>query len=100
MFNLIRKKNIEIFPDGFAIQTRFRKKVYTLDDILSLSIKRENKFHFQGVFRTIKIKTKSRPYPLMVRPFDYDDENEMLNEFRKLRALIEARTNKAVKKNV
>ncbi len=84
-FNLIRNKRIGFFDDGFLIETRFDKKVFNIKDIKNIIIRREHRFHFQGAFRTVKIRTTKRMYPLYIRPFDYDDENRLLEEFRLLR---------------
>jgi hypothetical protein len=89
-FNLIRKKRIEFYEDGFIIDTRFDRKEFKLSDIKSLIIRRENKFHFQGIFRTVKIRMQQRVYPFYIRPFDYDEENLLLEEFRRLREKIQS----------
>ncbi|MBM4175156.1 MAG: hypothetical protein FJ213_03135 [Ignavibacteria bacterium] len=90
-FNLIRNKRIGFFDKGFLIETRFDKKVFNLDEIKSIIIRREHRFHFQGAFRTVKIRTLKRVYPLYIRPFDYDDENQLLEEFRQLREKLYAK---------
>lgn len=99
-FNLVRRKRIEFFEDSFAIDTRFNKKVFNQIDIKSIVIQREHKFHFQGAFRTVKIRTHKRIYPFYIRPFDYEEENQLLAEFKRLREKLQTRGNEVREEHV
>ncbi len=87
LFNLIRRKHISFSPDGFTFRSRLREFKIHLDDILEIRIYREHKYHFRGILRTVRIKLKNKPM-MIIRPIDYENELEVLNEFVRLRDLL------------
>ncbi|MCX8010308.1 MAG: hypothetical protein N3A61_04095 [Ignavibacteria bacterium] len=100
IYNQAKKKYLEISDDGFTVSNWSSKKHYNFDDIISIKIIREHRFHFQGVFRTIKIRLKNRVAPILIRPFDYEDGEMILAEFRKLREKLELNQLKQRESNV
>lgn len=86
--NLIRRKYLSFYPDGFEYMTRIRLKKYSIEDIFSIKIYRENKYHLNGILRTVNIKFINKKPNLIIRPIDYENEIELLNEFKQLREKI------------
>lgn len=89
LVNLIRRKYLAFDANGFEYQTRLKLKKFSLDNIAQIKIQRENKHNLNGILRSVKISFKDNKQNLVIRPIDYENEIEVLNEFRRLREKLE-----------
>jgi hypothetical protein len=51
-----------------------------------LKISRENSGGNNAVFKIVRIKLKNRRRPLVVRPYDYENGNDLLRKFQELKS--------------
>ncbi len=88
LFNLYKKKYLEINDDRILFVDRFDAKILLVDDILQIKIsKRRKKFNNQ-VFRFIRLKIKGRIRSIIIRPSDYENEDLLIQEFLTLKEKI------------
>jgi len=92
LYNLYKNKHLQIGDDGICFVDRFKKRSFLFGEMESIKIskvrleKESNK-----AFRLIRIKMKNRRRPLMLRPYDYEKQNELVNRFTELQQRIERR---------
>ncbi len=92
-YYLLKKKEILINDNKIQIRSKFKTIEIPIEKIESIVIKREHKFHLSGFLRTIKIKYKNgKSKTSIIRPFDFENDEELLQEFFKLRELIQKKS--------
>lgn len=89
IYYLIKRKEIIFENDRLIVSTKFNSIEIPFDEIEAVSIKRENKFHLSGLLRLVKIKLKDKKRSIVIRPFDYEDEEGLLNDLLKIRETIQ-----------
>ena len=88
LFNLFKKKYLEINDDRILFVDRFDTKILLMNDIIQIRIsKRRKKFNNQ-VFRFIRLKIKGRIRSIIIRPADYENEDLLIQEFHALKEKI------------
>ncbi len=89
IYYLIKRKEIIFEDDRLIVSTKFKSIEIPFDEIETIKIKREHKFHLSGLLRLIRIRLKNRKKSVIIRPFDYEDDEDLLNELLKLRETIQ-----------
>jgi hypothetical protein len=90
LYNLYKNKYLEITPGAVSVVSRFRKKVFKVEDMLRIKISRKKRDpEKRSALRLIRVKVKSRRRPLIIRPYDYENENELLKIFHELKLKID-----------
>jgi hypothetical protein len=85
-YYLIKKKEIILDENQIIVRSNFSEVTIPFNKIESIMIKREKRFHLSGLLRTIKIKVKNGVNKtIVIRPFDYENEEDLLNEILKIR---------------
>jgi hypothetical protein len=89
IYYLIKRKEIIFEDDRLIVSTKFKSIEIPFDEIETIKIKRGHKFHLSGLLRLIRIRLKNRKKSVIIRPFDYEDDEDLLNELLKLRETIQ-----------
>ncbi len=89
LYNLFKNKHLEISSSGISFVDRFKSRVFTKEEISSISISRRRDSSKKNVFRLIRIKLKNRRRPVLIRPYDYENENDLINRIQELKTSIE-----------
>jgi hypothetical protein len=84
LYNLYINKYLEITGEGFAFVNRFAKKTFEFDQLVEIKISYPRRMARNRAFRLIRIKLKFRRRPVIIRPYDYENEEEMINMFIEL----------------
>ena len=90
LFNLYKNRHLEISVTGFAFVNRFKTKFIGIEDISDIKLFRERKDNVSRTFRLIRIRLKNRKRPLIIRPYDYENENDLIMEFETLKSKLES----------
>lgn len=90
LYNIYKNRYLQIGDDGIYFVDCFRKRSFLFNDMIHIRISnfkatRMNK----NVFKLIRIKLKNRRRPLIIRPYDYENQNELLSRFNELKNRIE-----------
>lgn len=85
LFNLYRNRFIEFSNDGLIFSDRFGSKLISKDDISAVKISKDRRYGKSNPLKFVRIKTKSRIRPFVVRPSDYENEEELFKRFNQLK---------------
>jgi hypothetical protein len=88
IYNLYKRKHIEISDDEIAFVNRFRQRRFAKDDILFIKIRRSRRISRKEAFRFVRIKIKNRKRPIILRPYDYENENELIQCLEKIKLAL------------
>lgn len=84
---------IIIENDKLVISSKFKTIEIPFDEIQSITIGREHKFQLSGLLRTIKVQVKnSRRKTFVIRPFDFENDEELLKDFSMIKEKINKST--------
>ncbi len=89
LYNLFKNKSLEISPVGISFVDRFKTRVFNKEEITSISISRRRDSSKRNVFRFVRIRLKNRRRPIVIRPYDYENENDLINRIQELKTGIE-----------
>jgi hypothetical protein len=89
LFNLFRNRYIEFSNEGIIFSDRFGSKLIHKNEIKELKLGKDRRFGKSNALKLVRIKIKSRIRPFVVRPSDYENENELLKKFHQLKLEVE-----------
>ena len=88
-FNLIRNRYIEFSNEGLIFSDRFGSKLIHKNEIKEVKLGKDRWYGKTNALKLVRIKIKSRLRPFVVRPSDYENENELLKKFHQLKLEVE-----------
>jgi hypothetical protein len=89
LYNLYKNKYLEIGPDGISFVTRFGEKKILLNQIKRIKISKQRERMNSHAFRLVRIKLKNKRRSIIIRPYDYENEDKLLAKFEELKIIIE-----------
>jgi hypothetical protein len=89
LFNLYRNRYIEFSNEGLIFSDRFGSKLIHKNEIKEIKLGKDRRFGKSNALKLVRIKIKSRIRPFVVRPSDYENENELLKKFHQLKLEVE-----------
>ena len=89
LFNLYRNRYIEFSEEGLIFSDRFGSKLIHKNEIATIKLSKDRRYKKSNALKFIRIKTKSRIRPFVVRPSDYENESELLKRFHQLKLEVE-----------
>lgn len=89
LFNLFRNRYIEFSNEGLIFSDRFGSKLIHKNEIKEIKLGKDRRFGKSNALKLVRIKIKSRIRPFVVRPSDYENENELLKRFHQLKLEVE-----------
>jgi hypothetical protein len=92
LFNLYKNKHLQITEDGIEFIDRFKKRIFHFNEMDRINISKFKRARSSNkAFQLIRIKMSNRHRPLIIRPYDYENQNELLNRFQEIKQRIENR---------
>lgn len=92
LFNLYKNKHLHVAEDGIYFINRSRKRVFLFKEMVGVKISTFKKSRLKNnAFQLIRIKMHNRRRPVIIRPYDYENQNELLNRFHEIKRKIENR---------
>lgn len=92
LFNLYKNKHLQIADDGIHFNDRFKKRSFLFKEIENIKISKFKTTRLSNkAFRLVRIKLNNRRRPLIIRPYDYEKQNELLSRFQEIKQRIENR---------
>ncbi len=88
-FNLYRNRYIEFSNEGLIFSDRFGSKLIHKNEIKEIKLGKDRRYGKSNALKLVRIKIKSRLRPFVVRPSDYENENELLKKFHQLKLEVE-----------
>lgn len=90
LFNIYKKRHIEISSDGIVFVSRVRRKEIPAEKIESIRFTKKRKPVQPKSFRLIVIKLKNRKRRILIRPTDYENFDELINRFKDLKQVMDS----------
>jgi hypothetical protein len=88
-FNLFRNRYIEFSNEGIIFSDRFGSKLIHKNEIKEVKLGKDRRYGKSNALKLVRIKIKTRLRPFVVRPSDYENENELLKKFHQLKLEVE-----------
>ncbi len=89
IFNLFRNRYIEFDNNGITFSDKFGSKLISKNEIQKIKLSKDKRYPSSNVLRFVRLKLKSRIRPVIIRPSDYENENELIKRFHQLKIEIE-----------
>jgi hypothetical protein len=90
-YNIYKNRHLEISNEEISFVNKFKKKSFRISDIKLIRISRKRKPSKKSPLRLVGIKFKTRRRPIVLRPSDYENSDELLNFFNEMKTRIETR---------
>jgi hypothetical protein len=85
LYNLYINKYLEISEDKVSFVNRFASKSFQLDELSEIKISYPRPGSRKRAFRLIRIKLKYRRRPVIIRPYDYENEDDLISRLAELK---------------
>jgi ABC-type multidrug transport system fused ATPase/permease subunit len=89
LFNIYKSRYLSFGDQSISFGDRFRVREFGFENIKKMHISREKNGGKNAVFKIVRIKFKNRRRLLVIRPYDYENGEELLKRFQKLKSDIE-----------
>lgn len=87
LYNIYRKKHIEVTSQGISFITRFGRKTFDAREIRKVKI--SNVKGDKKALRIVRVKLKHRRRPVIIRPYDYENESILVQRFSELKENVD-----------
>ncbi len=89
LFNLYRNRYIEFNNEGLIFSDKFGSKLIHKNEIVTVKLGKDRRYNKSNPLKFVRIKIKSRIRPFVIRPNDYENEQELLKRFHQLKLEVE-----------
>lgn len=89
LYNIYKNRHLEISDEEISFVNKFKRKSFSLTDIKWIRISRKRKPYKKSPLRLVGIKFKTRRRPIVLRPSDYENSDDLLKFFNELKMRIE-----------
>ena len=90
LYNLYKNRHLEISEDAILFVNKFKTKSILVEQIAYIKMFRESEGNTKRTFRLIRIILKNRKRPVLIRPYDYENENDLIANFLDLKNKVES----------
>ena len=90
LYNLYKNRYLEISESAISFVNRFKTKTILLEQITIIKLFREREGNSNRAFRLIRLSLKNRKRPFLIRPYDYENENDLIKTFQELKNKLES----------
>lgn len=90
LFNLYKNRYLEISGDAISFVNKFKTKSILINQIAFIKMLREREGNAKRSFRLIRIILVNRKRPVIIRPYDYENENDLIASFLDLKNKLES----------
>ncbi len=89
LYNLYLNKYLEITEEKISFVNRFSKKSFLMESVSEVKISNPKRRLKNRAFRIVRIKLKHRMRPLIIRPYDYENEDYLIERFQNIKDKLE-----------
>ena len=90
LYNLYKNKYLEISGEAISFVNKFKTKSFLVNQIAYIKLFREREGNSNRAFRLIRIKLLNRKRPILIRPYDYENENDLIADFQDMKNKLES----------
>lgn len=89
LYNLYKNRYLYIDENGIEFSNRNSSKRIKFVDIESIKLTRENKKKPNRAFRIIRVKLRNKRRVLLIRPYDYENDELLANKFIEIKEKLD-----------
>ncbi len=89
LYNLYLNKYLEFSDEKISFVNRFAIKTFSVENISEVKISNPQQRLKNRAFRIIRIRLKYRMRPIIIRPYDYENEDDLISRFQELKDKLE-----------
>lgn len=89
LYNLFLNKKLVVDENTISFVDRRKTKLYNISDIAFIKIAKERTYFNNNAFKLIRIKFKNKRGIIIIRPLDYENENDLMNRLVSLKSKLE-----------
>lgn len=86
LYNIYLNKHLEFSDTALTFVKGRRRKSLKYSDILDMKISRDRKRFNSIAFSLVRLKLKGRKLPVAIRPYDYENSDELIARFFRLKS--------------
>jgi hypothetical protein len=90
IYNLYKNRYLEVSDNKISFVNKFRTKTVAFNQIDYIKLFKEREGSSNRAFRLIRIRIKNRMRPIIIRPNDYENENDLIKEFQDIKSKLES----------
>jgi hypothetical protein len=90
LYNLYKNKYLEISEETISFVNKFKTKSFLINQIAYIKLFREREGNSNRAFRMIRIKLLNRKRLVLIRPYDYENENDLIADFQDMKNKLES----------
>ena len=91
LYNLYLNRHLEIGENKISFVNKFAEKTFYIDHLEEIKISKFVNRKRNKVFRLIRLKIKNRKRRIIIRPYDYENVEELISLFVKLKEELESK---------
>jgi hypothetical protein len=91
LYNLFLNRKLEIDDKTISFVDRRKTRSYSMADIISVKIAKDRAYMQNSAFKLIRVRFRNKRGMLIIRPHDYENEKELVNRFKLLKAGLESK---------
>ncbi len=91
LYNIYKNRHLEVSKEEISFVNKFKSRTFKVSDIKWIRMSRRRKPSKKSPLRLIGIKFNTRRRPIVLRPSDYENSDELLNLFNELKSSLETR---------
>jgi hypothetical protein len=84
-------RHLEVADNKISFINRFAEKIFYIDQIEVIKISRFVSRKKNKAFRLIRIRFKNRKRRIIIRPYDYENVEELISLFIELKEKLESK---------
>lgn len=84
LYNMYKNRHLEITGSAIKYVDRFRTKEIPVERIEKITLSKRATPTKRSMFRLVRIKLKNRKRKILIRPYDYENQNELIKQFEEL----------------
>lgn len=85
LYNIYKNRHLEIKENAIIFVSRFKKREIDISDIKYIKLFRERLDKGKRPLRLITIGTNKRRRPVIIRPYDYENEAELVAKIKEIK---------------
>lgn len=89
LYNLYLNKYLEITEEKISFVNRFAIKSFPMENVSEVKISNPKRRLKNRAFRIVRVRLKHRMRPIIIRPYDYENEDDLIARFQELKEKLE-----------
>ena len=90
VYNLYLNRYIEFSINGVSFCDKYKVRLIDKNEIVEIKLSKDKRYNKPNILKFIRLKLKSRKRPVIIRPSDYENADELIKRFYQLKLEIES----------